>query len=284
MSAAITILNAKDTYRLVTNRDCKVIDATWYMPEPMRNAYQDYLSAHIPGAQFFDIDDVTQKSTDLPHMLPTPNDFAAAMSAMGISNTDPIIVYDQSPVRTAARLAWMLKAFGHHDIAILDGGLESWRNEGLPLEAGQTQPHKASYTANVSDQFFCDWKAVKAATSCPSDQIIDARAADRFQGLVVEPRAGLRSGHIPSSGNLPFGRLFDASGCYKSNDEIIAEFEKAGIDMDKPIITSCGSGITACVLAVALEKVGKKDVTVYDGSWTQWGGRDDLPIETGVSD
>ena len=261
----------------------RVFDASSHLPTVKRDAAAEFAEAHIPGAMRFDIETIADPDHPMPHMVPSPAAFAAAMRGLGIGNEDHVIFYDDSDIRTAARGWWMMRLFGHTNVSILDGGLAAWRRIGGPLESGEgTTPPAGDFTSRPSQGVsvidFDNLSALVAEGS--AGQILDARAAARFAGEAPEPRPGLRAGHIPGSTNLPFSELLNTDGTWKDNDTIRALFVAAGIDPAAPVTTSCGSGVTACVLAAGLTRLGNEQVAVYDGSWTEWGSSD-APIETG---
>ncbi|WP_034995179.1 3-mercaptopyruvate sulfurtransferase [Beijerinckia mobilis] len=260
--------------------DLAVIDGTFFMPDEKRDAKSEYRTRHIPGAIFFDIDAIADHSTDLPHMLPNPADFATAAGQLGLSEAMRLVVYDASGLLGAPRVWWTLRTFGAQNVKILEGGLPKWIAEGRPAESGEVQPTPRVFAPHFDPSAVADAEAVNAASKSGTSQIIDARAAPRFRGEVPEPRAGLRSGHIPGSLNLPWREVV-GEGTLKSPDEIREAFAAIGFDPHKPIITSCGSGVSAAILLLALETVGQRHIQLYDGSWTEWGGRSDLPIATG---
>jgi thiosulfate/3-mercaptopyruvate sulfurtransferase len=262
--------------------DLVVIDGTFFMPDEGRDAHQEYLAEHIPGAVFFDIDGIADLSSELPHMLPEAPFLESKMAALGISEEMRFVVYDANGFPGAARVWWTLRTFGVKDVKILEGCLPAWKSEGRPLESGPVERPFAKFFANLEHDRVADAQKVLKASNDGSTQIIDARAAPRFRGETIEPRPGLRSGHIPNSLNLPWREVVAADGKLKAPQDIERAFEKAGVDFARPIITTCGSGVTASILLLALESIGKNDVVLYDGSWSEWGGRPDLPIATGA--
>jgi len=259
--------------------DLRVLDGTWHMPQLKRDPRAEFADAHIPGAAFFDIDAIADHSTALPHMLPDAATFARAAGALGIGSGDRVVVYDVRGVISAARVWWTFRAFGHDAVAVLDGGLRKWRAEGRPVESGTPAPPGRAFEATPRPELVRDLDGMRANLASRAAQVLDARSAGRFAGTEPEPRAGLRGGHIPGSLNLPYDSLYRADGTLESPEKLRAALQGAGVDLARPVVTTCGSGVTASVLALALYLVGRRDVAVYDGSWSEWGGRPDTPIE-----
>lgn len=259
--------------------DLVVFDASWHMPAANRDPRAEYLAGHIPGAVFFDIDGVADHSTGLPHMLPSPVVFSSEMRRLGFGDGMRAVVYDSVGLFSAPRLWWTLRVFGADKVAILAGGLPAWKDAGLPLESGEVARLPRHFNARLDNSLVADADEVSRALDSGA-QVVDARSAERFAGAVPEPRAGLRAGHMPGARNLPFPNVI-VDGRMKDRAGLEAAFAAAGLDPDLPVIASCGSGMTACILSLALTASGRRPATVYDGSWSEWGGRDDLPVVTG---
>lgn len=278
----------------------KVLDASWYMPGELRNPFQEYQVAHIPDALFFDVDGITDRKSNLPHMLPSEEAFSAAVSALGIDNKDSVVVYDGKGIFSAARVWWMFRVFGHNKVWVLDGGLPHWRASGYDVESsaagdavlkssaaieaiekvyqGQSV-HPTTFEAKLQHHLVWTLEQVKQNIEGQTHQHIDARSKARFDGIAPEPRKGVRGGHVPGSKCIPFEQMLDGSQMLLSREELLKKFEQE-ITMDRPVVASCGTGVTACILTLGLYRLGKTDVPVYDGSWTEWGSDPDTPISS----
>jgi len=265
----------------LSNPDLRVLDGSWHLPTENRNPLAEYRSDHITGAQFFDIDGISDTTSDLPHMVPSATQFSRQVAKLGISNNDHVVVYDTQGLFSAARVWWLFRFFGLDNIAVLDGGLPKWKAEKRPTSNAPVAPVSGTLSATAHNHHVRDAAQVLAASTSAETQIIDARAPARFRGEAPEPRAGLRSGRIPNSNNVFFKSLLNADGTLKSDTELATVFKAQGVDLDQPIITSCGSGVTASVLSLALQKIGHDNHALYDGSWSEWGALHDYPIEQG---
>jgi thiosulfate/3-mercaptopyruvate sulfurtransferase len=260
----------------------RVVDGSWYLPASGRDPAAEYVAGHIPGAVFFDLDATSDAASPLPHMLPDADSFARRMSGLGLSDTDDLVVYDGSGTNlSAARVWWTFRVSGHDRAAVLDGGMVKWRREGRPLEVGTAAAAPGRFTARLDRLSVRDLAAVRANLETGAEQVVDMRSAGRFAGTSPEPRAGLRGGHVPGSVNLPFDELVSGDGTLLPRDVLRRRLALAGIDPARPIIATCGSGTSACALVHALHVLGNDRVALYDGAWTEWGGRDDTPVATG---
>jgi len=272
------------THRLadhLNDPDMRILDASWYLPDMGRDAKAEYAAAHIPGARFYDLDAQSDSVSDLPHMAPSPEKFMSRMRAMGVGDGHQVVVYDGAGIFSAARVWWLFRLMGKTDIAVLDGGFGKWQAEGRPVEDMPPVVRDRHMTAQRQAHLVKDVTQVAAAAKLGDWQIVDARGPDRFRGEAPEPREGLRAGHIPGSRNVHYATLLNADGTLKRGDALRAAFEAGGVDLDRRVITTCGSGVTAAILSLGLEVLGHKDWSLYDGSWAEWGQFEQLKVETG---
>jgi thiosulfate/3-mercaptopyruvate sulfurtransferase len=266
----------------LNDANVKILDATFKLPGVLPLPKDDYLAAHIPGTVFFDVDAVSDHANPLPHMFPSAEQFGRDVGALGISNADTVVIYDAGGWVAAPRAWWMFLAFDHRDVRILDGGLKKWRAEGRAVDAGEATARPATFKASYDARRVRSIEQMIANVASGAEQVIDARPTDRFEGRVAEPRPGIRSGHIPGALSLPYGTLFDAeTGTMKPLEDLRKAFAGAGVDTAKPIVTSCGSGVSAGVLTLALYRLGVENTALYDGSWSEWGKADGPPVATG---
>ena len=261
--------------------DLRILDASWYLPDMGRDARAEYEAGHIPGARFFDIDEISDQRSDLPHMAPPVEKFMSRMRAMGVGDGHQVVVYDGIGMFSAARVWWLFKLMGQEDVAVLDGGFARWQAEGHPVEDMPPIIRDRHMTVRRQAHLVRDVTQVASASKLRDHEILDARSPGRFRGEEPEPREGLRAGHIPGSKNVHYRTLLNVDGTLQSPEDLRATFEAAGVDLSKPVITTCGSGVTAAILSLALTRIGKTDHSLYDGSWTEWGAFPTLPVATG---
>lgn len=260
--------------------DLRLVDASWYLPAQNRDGAPEYAAGHLPGAVFFDQDAIADHTSGLPHTIPSPDMFALEVGRLGISDTDTIVVYDGPGIFTAPRVWWMFRAMGAKTVYVMDGGIDGWKREGRPLETDLPEPEPATFRTRFDPTAVTGFEEMRGIVSTGAKQVADARGAGRFTGEEAEPRAGMRSGHMPGARSTPV-TAFSEGGRLKDLAGLKAVFDAAGVDLSKPVVTSCGSGVTAAVITLALHSLGHEDNTLYDGSWSEWGGRDDTPVVTG---
>ena len=259
----------------------RVVDASWYLPGSGRDGAAEYRAGHIPGAVFFDIDAISDQQSRLPHMLPPATDFAAHMAKIGLNDLDTLVIYDGSGVNlSAARVWWTFRTFGHEQVAVLDGGMGKWRAEQRPIEQGTVTLPVGNFTARLDGRAVRDLAAVRANIVNRSEQLVDVRSRGRFDGLEPEPRPGLRAGHVPGSINLPYTELVGSNGTLLPPEALRRRLAEAGVDLNRPVIATCGSGTSACALILGLHSLGHTQTAVYDGAWSEWGAQEDTPVET----
>jgi thiosulfate/3-mercaptopyruvate sulfurtransferase len=261
--------------------DLRILDSTLFLPGEPRDPRSEFEAEHIPGARFLDLADVADSANPLPHMFPPEAKMASRMAALGVGDSDRLVVYDNSPIHTAARGWFMLRSFGARQVAILDGGFQKWKAEGWPVESGSGEVRRGHFTPRLDSSRLVDKAAMLSLVGDDAVQIVDARGASRFTGEEAEPRAGMASGRIPGSKNLPQGKLFKPDHSWKRGEALRAEFEAAGVDLDKPLVTTCGSGVTACILLFGAHLLGRDGGRLYDGSWSEWGADPSAPKATG---
>lgn len=262
--------------------DLRIVDASYHLPAAGRDAAAEFAAAHIPGAVFLDLGNLVDAAAPVENTLPSAEKFASRMQGLGIGDGSRIVVYDDSDVKTSARAWFMFRMFGSHRVAILDGGLAKWKAEGRPLASGRQSPRHRHFTAWSDGARLRTKPDLLRNLESGAEQVVDARATPRFTGAEAETRAGIASGHIPGSRNLPYKKLFNQDGTYKGPDGLRDAFAQAGVDLSRPVVTTCGSGVTACVLAFAMHLLGKDDFALYDGSWTEWGADPDTPKAAGA--
>ena len=265
----------------LSDPEIRILDATWYLPNVDRDAKAEYDQSHIPNARFFDIDEVSDHRSDLPHMVPPVEKFMSKVRKLGVGDGHQIVIYDSHGLFSAARVWWLFKVMGQKNVAVLDGGLPKWLREGRTVDSSSPLIRDRHMFVKYHDEMVKDVTQVSSASKLGDYEILDARSAGRFRGEEPEPRPGLRAGHIPGSKNIFYGDLLNEDGTLKSRDELVEHFKAKAVNLDKPVITSCGSGVTAAIINLALDRIGKTDHALYDGSWTEWGMYPTVPVETG---
>ena len=276
-----TLVSTDWLARHLRDPDLRVLDASWYLPDAGRDAKAEYAVAHIPGARFFDIDEISDQRSSLPHMAPPPEKFISRMRAMGVGDGHQVVIYDGAGLFSAARVWWTFRLMGKTDVAVLDGGFPKWQAEGREVEDMPPVIRDRHMTVSRQNHLVKDVTQVAHAAKLGEAEILDARSEARFRGEAPEPRPGLRGGHIPGSKNIPFAQVLNPDGTMKAPADLRAVFDAAGVDLKKPAITTCGSGVTAAILSLALERIGHRNHALYDGSWSEWGMYDDLRVATG---
>jgi thiosulfate/3-mercaptopyruvate sulfurtransferase len=277
-----SLISTEELAARLADPNLRIADASWYLPQAGRHPRAEYEAAHIPGAVFFDIDAISDHETDLPHMLPNPVVFASAMRKLGIGDSDFVVFYDGAGIYSAARALWMMRAMGHHKVAVLDGGLPKWRREGQTVDSAVPRPvARSHFTPHPEKELVRDFTAMRANLQACAEQMVDARSPARFRGEEPEPRPGVRPGHMPGAINLYYADVLTPEGTMRSPSELKRLFADRGVDLARPVVTSCGSGVTAAIISLALDVAGAKETALYDGSWSEWGARADAPVETG---
>lgn len=265
----------------LSDPEIRILDATWYLPNVDRDAKAEYDQSHIPNARFFDIDEVSDHRSDLPHMVPPVEKFMSKVRKLGVGDGHQIVIYDSHGLFSAARVWWLFKVMGQKNVAVLDGGLPKWLREGRTVDSSSPLIRDRHMFVKYHDEMIKDVTQVSSASKLGDFEVLDARSAGRFRGEEPEPRPGLRAGHIPGSKNIFYGDLLNEDGTLKSQDKLVEHFKAKAVNLDKPVITSCGSGVTAAIINLALDRIGKTDHALYDGSWTEWGMYPTVPVETG---